>query len=94
MIFGLLIFAAGSLCPSPELLEFNLPANNDLSALQQTCKAIHKEIVSLPIYKSHEYLLMVTDYGISFEGVLTLIKNDVWGCTDLCDHPPHLNVHT
>jgi hypothetical protein len=88
MIFGLFIPAAGSLRPNhnlapteeypydpPELLQFNLPTN-DLSALQRTCKAIHKEITSLPIYKSREYLLTITDCGISFEGVLSLVQHD------------------
>lgn len=67
----------------PELLQLNLPVNNDLSALQQTCKAIHKEITSLPIYKSREYLLTITDCGILFEGVLSLVEHNYWGsCHD------------
>jgi hypothetical protein len=84
MIFSLLVPAARSFCPNRELLECNLPANNDLSALQQTCKAIHKEVTSLPIYKSREYSLMITDYGISFEGILTLVEDYDWDRTHRC----------
>jgi hypothetical protein len=58
-----------------ETRQAQTPSNNNLSALRQTCRAINDEIALLPVYKSREYSLTITEHGVSFEGIMSRVAN-------------------